>query len=210
MQDLRTRNPSIDQRPEPLPSHLISLTPPPQRAVPAPDHLSPEGVQTIHVAGYRMVVEIALYDRPQPLPDIDDRLMPASPKLLLQLTELRRESLTNRLPLNDEPTGLPGRPHRCVKPESRTLPACPRLAASGFRLPRARTRSGALCPGVTPARTSRGGLSIPGETAPRRHDVRIPGRYHGVADNHHVARNLMFRSVLDPQIENVVQVHLGQ
>src|SRR5665213_1939549 len=110
MQDLRTWNPSIDQRPEPFPSHLISLTPPPKRAVPAPDYLSPKGVQTIHVAGYRMVVEVALYDRPQPLPDIDDRLVPASPKLLLQLIELRRESLTNRLSLDDEPAGLPGRP----------------------------------------------------------------------------------------------------
>src|SRR5208337_2074642 len=62
MQDLGTRNPSIDQRPEPLPSHLVSLTPPPKRTVPAPNHLGPKGVQTIHVAGDCMIVEVALDD----------------------------------------------------------------------------------------------------------------------------------------------------
>src|SRR5580658_3463610 len=36
--------------------------------------------------------------------------MPASPKLLLELTELCGESLTDRLSLNDEPAGLPSRP----------------------------------------------------------------------------------------------------
>jgi hypothetical protein len=29
-----------------------------------------------------MIVEVALYDRPQPLPDFDDWLVPAPPKLL--------------------------------------------------------------------------------------------------------------------------------
>src|SRR3954454_13142506 len=110
MQDLCTRNPSIDQRPEPFPSHPVSLAPPPKRAVPAPDHLSPKAVQTIHIAGNCIVVEVALYDRFQPLPDVSYWLVPASPKLLLQLTKLSRESLTNRLSLNDDPAGLPSRP----------------------------------------------------------------------------------------------------
>src|SRR5579872_4092258 len=69
MHDLRTRNPSVDQRPEPFPGHPRPLAPPPKRAVPAPDHLSPKAVWTIHIAGYCMVVEVALYDRLQPLPD---------------------------------------------------------------------------------------------------------------------------------------------
>src|SRR5579872_4407172 len=100
----------FDQQPEPFPGHLVSLTPPPERTVPAPNHLSPKAVQTIHIAGYRMVVEIPLYDGLQPLPDLGHWLVPASPKLLLQLTELARESLTNRLSLDDEPTGLSGCP----------------------------------------------------------------------------------------------------
>jgi hypothetical protein len=36
--------------------------------------------------------------------------VPLSPELLLKLTELLCESLTNRLSLDDEPAGLPGRP----------------------------------------------------------------------------------------------------
>src|SRR5438445_12875974 len=107
VQDLRTRNPAIDQLPEPFPDHWVSLAPPPKRTVPAPDHLSPKAVQTIHVAGHCMVVEVALYDRPQPLPDLGHWLMPASPELLLQLTELGRESLPDRLSLDDEPASFP-------------------------------------------------------------------------------------------------------
>jgi hypothetical protein len=57
-----------------------------------------------------MIVEVALDDRLQPLPDFGHWLVPAAPKLLLQLTELSRESLTNRLPLDDEPAGLPSLP----------------------------------------------------------------------------------------------------
>lgn len=55
-----------------------------------------------------MVVEVTLYDGPQPPPDLGDRLMPTSPKLLLQLAELGRESLTDRLALDDEPAAFPG------------------------------------------------------------------------------------------------------
>src|ERR1700752_2409752 len=110
MQDLRTRNPSINQLPEPFPSHPVSLAPTPKRAEPAPDRLSPKAVQTIHIAGHCMVVEVALYDRLQPPPDLGHRLMPATPKILLQLSELGGESLQNRLPLDDEPAGLPSLP----------------------------------------------------------------------------------------------------
>jgi hypothetical protein len=57
-----------------------------------------------------MIVEVALYDRLQPPPDIGHWPVPASPKLLLQLIELGRESLSDCLALDDEPAGLPSRP----------------------------------------------------------------------------------------------------
>src|SRR5215510_6577603 len=97
VQDPGTRNPAIDQRPEPVPSHPGPLTPSPERAVPPPDDLSPEAVETIHVAGHCVVVEVALHDGPQPPPDIDDGRMPASSKLLLQLRELCGEAFADRL-----------------------------------------------------------------------------------------------------------------
>src|SRR4051794_22047944 len=88
MQDLGTWNPSTDQRPEPLPSHPVSLAPSPERTVPAPDHLGPKAVETIHIAGYCVIVEVALYDRPQPLPDFGHWLVPAVTKFPVQLPEL--------------------------------------------------------------------------------------------------------------------------
>ena len=56
-----------------------------------------------------MVVKVALYDRLQPLPDLGHGLVPASPKFLLQLTELGGETLSDRLSLDDELAALPGR-----------------------------------------------------------------------------------------------------
>ena len=61
-----------------------------------------------------MVVEVALYDRPQPLPDFGHWVVPAASKFLLQLLELDGESLSDRLSLDDEPAGRPSPPtHVC-------------------------------------------------------------------------------------------------
>ena len=117
MEDRHTGNPARDQRPEPRPSHAASLTPSPQRAVPAPNDLRPKAVQTIQIAGYRVVVEVALYDRPQPLPDLRHWLVPAAAKLLLQLFELGAESFLDRLSLDDVPAGLPGPPTEVGEPQ---------------------------------------------------------------------------------------------
>ena len=104
MQDLRTRNPSIDQRPEPFPGHPISLAPPPQRTVPAPDHLSPKAVQTIHIAGNCMVVEVALYDRLEPSPGLGHGIVHALAELLLKLSQLGSHALADtRAPHHESP-----------------------------------------------------------------------------------------------------------
>jgi len=179
MQDLCTRDPSIDQRPEPLPGNRVSLAPPPKRAIPAPDDLSPKAVQTIHIAGNCKIVEIALYDRFQPFPDLGHRPVPASPKLLLHLSDFRRGTLTGRLSLDAEPAGLPSFPahvRETQKVEHLRLTLAPLLPVFGCVSPE--FNSGASCPGVTPAQTFASGPSIPGETAPRQLDVRTPRRCH--------------------------------
>ena len=157
-----------------------ALAPPPKRAVPAPNHLSPEAVQTIHVAGHRVVVEVALHHRLQPLPELR-RLAACQRRRSSSFSSLKlgRESLADRLALDDEPAGLPGRPAHVREPqEVERL----RLALASLlpvaRLRGARTQSGASCPGVAPTRTTASGPSIPGGTAPRLLDVRIPRRYH--------------------------------
>ena len=92
------------------PSHPATLAPTAERTIPTPDDFVTECLKTIKVAGNCVIVEIALNDRPQPPPDLCDGLVPPSPKLLLQLSQFRRESLVDRLAFDDEPTGFPGPP----------------------------------------------------------------------------------------------------
>ncbi len=47
MQDLRTRNPALDQTQEPLPGYPTALAPSPKRTVPTPDDLSTKAIKTI-------------------------------------------------------------------------------------------------------------------------------------------------------------------
>src|SRR4029077_11210644 len=67
-----------------------------------PDDLGPKARQTIDVARNRMVVEVALYHGPQPLPGFGHWLMPASPKLLPYCFEFCGESLTDSLAIDRE------------------------------------------------------------------------------------------------------------
>jgi hypothetical protein len=82
VQDHSTRDPPSDKRSDTLPGHPTLLAPPLQRAGPVPDDLGPKTLQTIDVAGHRMVVEVSLYNGPQPLPDFGHWFVPAPPKLL--------------------------------------------------------------------------------------------------------------------------------
>src|SRR5579863_2158383 len=211
MQDLRTRNPAIDQRPEPFPSHPAPLTPPPKRAVPAPDHLSPKAVETIHIAGHRVVVEVALYDRPQPLPDLAHWLMPASPKHLRQLIELDRESLGDGLPLDDEPARLPSLPTdmgETQKTEHFRLALAPLLPVFGCVTPelnQARLVRVQLQPELLQA-------VFPFLEKPLRVSTIFESRDDVICitDDNHIARSMMLTPVPDPQIEDIVQVDVCQ
>src|SRR6266481_4507677 len=126
-----------------------------------------------------MVVEVALYHGPQPLPDFGHWLMPASPKLLPYCFEFCGESLTDSLAIDREAAGFPVVRADVREPqEVKRLPACPGLAAFGLRLRNARTQSGVFCPDVVPTRTYAIVPSIPGGNARHRLVVRTPRRYH--------------------------------
>ena len=93
---------SDDQTQKPSPGHRPALAPAPKRAEPAPKDLSSEGIQTVHVARHRVVVEPALDNRAQPLPELRDWLVPAMPKLRLQRVSFaeRRLRMVWRLTMN--------------------------------------------------------------------------------------------------------------
>ena len=62
-----------------LPGHPAPLTATPNHMQPAFAHLEPKSPKTGEIAGYGMIVEVTLYDTPQPSPDFRQRLMHSHP-----------------------------------------------------------------------------------------------------------------------------------
>jgi hypothetical protein len=107
VEDLGSRDPSRDQWPKLDPRQTTLLAPSLKCTAPVPSRLKSKDVQTVHVAGHRVIVEVALYDRLQPFPDCGHWLMPAPSKLLLKLFQLGCEALPDRLARDGESAGFP-------------------------------------------------------------------------------------------------------
>src|SRR5438128_9569107 len=84
VRDTGAGNPPVDQTKKPSPGQRPTLASSPQGAKPVPKDLTAEDVQTIHIARHRVVVEPALDNRAQPLPELRDWYVPPIPKLRLQ------------------------------------------------------------------------------------------------------------------------------
>lgn len=72
VQDTGAGKPASDQSQEPNPGHRPPLAPTPLRTKPETEDLATKRIQTVHVARHRVVVEPALHDRAQPLPELWD------------------------------------------------------------------------------------------------------------------------------------------
>jgi hypothetical protein len=107
VQNAGARDPCIDEAQEPHPGQPPTLAAAPKRPIPAPDDLSPKAVETIHVAGHGVVVEVALDNGSQPSARRRHRLMPASAKRVFDGRQLGGEAPPDGLALDDEPAGLP-------------------------------------------------------------------------------------------------------
>src|SRR6266851_2297717 len=70
MENTRLWNPSINQFSHPRPRQVVLLAPMDQHGPPEPDHPIAKSGQTVGVSRYRVVVEVALHDRPEPLPGL--------------------------------------------------------------------------------------------------------------------------------------------
>ena len=106
MQDTRGGNPAVNQCPESPPVHASLLTAQAQLSPPESDDPPPECAQGTHSPWHRMVVEVALHDRPQPLARGRDGLMAALPQLLIQRFQLRYHALTRGLTADGKVAGL--------------------------------------------------------------------------------------------------------
>ncbi len=104
MERSRLRKPSLSQLEDARPRDPAFLTPtakstPPEWKYPIPKH-----PQTREVSWYRVVVEVALYDRLEPLPGLGHRIVHALVELLLDLSQLSSHALADcRAPHHESP-----------------------------------------------------------------------------------------------------------
>src|SRR5262249_18487059 len=82
-----------------LPFNADSLASAAQRLPPIPGNPIAECLKPFPVAGNRVIVEVAVHDRPQPLPRRGNRIVHSLPQLLQDLLQLRAHPLAYRLPL---------------------------------------------------------------------------------------------------------------
>src|SRR5215475_15484212 len=96
MQDVRVRNPPVEQWVEAVPAHLGALTATDQNAPPQSAYATPEDAQLTGVTGHSMVLVITLHDLPKPCADLTRTMMLPMSKLCLDDIELRNHSLLRR------------------------------------------------------------------------------------------------------------------
>jgi hypothetical protein len=106
----RLREPSLSQYKEARPVDPVFVAPATNGTPPKSKHPIAEHAQTLEVSRYRVVVEIALDDRLEPLSGLGHGIVHALAKLLLHLSQLDSHALAD------------GRAPHCESPQS-ILPA---------------------------------------------------------------------------------------
>ena len=83
MQNVRHGQPADREAMQSVPVKAVALAALAQLRSPQPGQPVPKGPQAIEVPRYRMIVEVALHDRPEPLARVRNRSMPTLAELLL-------------------------------------------------------------------------------------------------------------------------------
>jgi hypothetical protein len=96
MENTRLWNPAVSQFVHPRPRQVVLLTPMNQHGPPEPDHPIAECGQTVSVSWHRMVVEVALNDRPEPFAVVHNWFMHPPAQRLLDFQQLRPQPLADR------------------------------------------------------------------------------------------------------------------
>src|SRR5208337_3539846 len=100
MQHARHGQPADSQPVQTVPVESMALAALPQLRSPQTGQPSPKGEQAVEVSRYRVIVEVALHDRPKPLSRARNGLVPALPELLLKFLQLLPQSLADGLALH--------------------------------------------------------------------------------------------------------------
>ncbi len=133
MEDALDRNPALGKRSESLPSHTALLTATPKRQPPVPRNLFAKLSHAASVTRNRVVVEVSLDDRSEPLAGLLNRIVLAGEELLLNLPQLGSHPLARRLP-QDHKAPLLARLPAQVR-EAKKIEYCRLAIASLFPVP---------------------------------------------------------------------------
>jgi hypothetical protein len=89
MEYARVRKPALSQGENTLPGDRAFLAAAAKCMPPMPKHPVPEYAETVEVSRYRVIVEVALHDRLEPLAGLTHGIMHTLTELLLNLPQLR-------------------------------------------------------------------------------------------------------------------------
>jgi hypothetical protein len=102
MQHARLRQPASSQAVHSRPGETAALAALDKLRMPEPRQPEAKDPQAIEIARYRVIVEVALRNRPQPLPRVRHRLVAPPAEVLLKCLQLRPQASGHRSALHDE------------------------------------------------------------------------------------------------------------
>ena len=211
MVDANRRKPATDQPLHSIPAYEPGLAPSRQGAAPKPADLESERLQRRHVHGHPVVVEMPTHNRAQPARHFRDRNVHSSLKLDFHLAQLPLQSLAHRLPQNGKHpvTSLPSaNVRKAEKVECLRFPFSTLLSVSSRK---AAEFQQARLVGMQFQ------LELPKSLRhldPEPYGIRLLLKSHhdviGEPHDDHVAAGLLPTPGLDPKVEHVMQIKVGQ
>jgi hypothetical protein len=100
MKDARNWDPSFLDSSHSRPVQITPLAATNENLPPQPSHPTTEYAEDIGVTRYRVIVEVALHDRLEPLPGDSHRFVHALPKLLFSFCQLPPQAFAYRVALH--------------------------------------------------------------------------------------------------------------
>ena len=97
MEYVRLREPSVRQSESTGPGDRAFLAAAAKCAPPLPDEPVPEYAETVEISRYRIIVEVSLHNRLEPLAGLAYRIVHMRTELLLDVPQLRHHAFADRL-----------------------------------------------------------------------------------------------------------------
>ena len=211
MTDSRQRQPASDEAPHAIPTNVAVLAPPRQRAMPKPTDSESKNRQRRLVHGHSVVSDVSTHNRPKPLALFGDGRVHAPLKLGFHFVQLRLQPFTDRLPQHREPSiallfhadvRKSEKVERLRLPFSTPLPLVDRIRTEleKSRFLRVQFQM-ELLHSLREFRSELIGIRL---AVKSNHDV--------VCITHHdnVAVRPLLTPRLDPQVEHVMKIYVGQ